>query len=459
MSSSADRFAPFAARMRAEGLPDLALATFAHFYEQLVSGATGLITEDSIEPIPTLPDSATFGADLVARGRRELGKTVLVKLNGGLATSMGLTGPKGLLTVKDDLTFLDVVLRQAETYGIPLVLMDSFSTHDATLAAVAAHPKARADLVVAFEQHKVPKITKADFSPGAWANDPRLEWCPPGHGNIYAALATSGALDRLLAQGYEHAFVSNIDNLGAVIDPAILGYFAEHGHGFMMEATDRTEADKKGGHLARRGDGRLLLREVAQCPASELAVFRDIALHRYFNTNNIWLSLPKLKAFLTACDGVVKLPMIRNTKTIDPRDAASPVVYQLETAMGAAIELFDDAAAVRVPRLRFAAVKKTGDLLGIRSDAYVLTDDFRVMANPRRTLGQIVVDLDDRHYAFIDQMEERFPAGPPSLIDCEKLEVVGDVRFEKGVVVKGTVRVVNDASAPRTIIAGTTLAG
>ncbi len=238
--------------MRAAGLPEIAIETFAHYYGELVSGATGMIPEASIEPIDTLPDAATFGPALAARGRRELGKTVLMKLNGGLATSMGLTGPKALLTVKDGLTFLDVVLRQAETYGIPLVLMDSFSTHDATLAAVAAHPTSRADLVVAFEQHMVPKITKADFTPGEWPSDPRLEWCPPGHGNLYAALATSGALDRLLGAGYEHAFISNVDNLGAVIDPAILGYFAEQRHGFMMEVTDRTEADKKGGHLARR---------------------------------------------------------------------------------------------------------------------------------------------------------------------------------------------------------------
>jgi UTP--glucose-1-phosphate uridylyltransferase len=457
MSSLADRFAPFAARMRAEGLPEVAIKTFEYYYGQLVAGATGMIPERSIEPIAALPDVTAFGAELAERGRRELRKTVLMKLNGGLATSMGLVGPKALLTVKNGLTFLDIVLRQAETYGIPLVLMDSFTTHEATLAAVAAHPRSRADLVVAFEQHKVPKITKADLTPGDWPSDRRLEWCPPGHGNLYAALASSGALDRLLAQGYEYAFVSNIDNLGAVIDPAILGYFAEHRHGFMMEVTDRTEADKKGGHLARRTDGQLVLRELAQCPTDELGGFQDVGRHRYFNTNNIWLNLPMLKAFLAAGDGVVRLPMICNTKTIDPRDPGSPAVYQLETAMGTAIELFADAAAVRVPRLRFAAVKKTGDLLGIRSDAHVLTDDFRIVPNPRRKLGAIVVTLDDRYYAFIDQMEARFPDGPPSLVDCARLDVVGDVRFGRDVVVKGTVRVANETSTPHDVPAGTLL--
>lgn len=449
----------FAARMRAAGLPELAIATFAHYYAQLEVGATGLISEREIEPVDTLPDSTTFGSDLAERGRRALAKTVLVKLNGGLATSMGLTGPKALLTVKNGLTFLDVVMRQAETHRIPLVLMDSFSTHAATLAAVARHPQSRADLVIAFEQHKIPKVARDGLAPGVWPKDPQLEWCPPGHGNLYAALATSGALDRLLAGGYEHAFVSNVDNLGAVIDPAILGYFAEQGHAFMMEVTDRTEADKKGGHLARHRDGRLVLRESAQCPVDEQDAFQDVARHRYFNTNNIWLSLARLQEFLDANGGLVRLPMIRNTKTIDPRDPTSPVVYQLETAMGAAIELFADAAAVRVPRLRFAAVKKTGDLLGIRSDAFVLTDDNRIVPNPARELGALIVNLDDRFYGFIDQLEARFPDGPPSLVGCEKFEVTGDVRFGRGVVARGTVSVVNDGAAQLRIPDGTVLAG
>jgi UTP--glucose-1-phosphate uridylyltransferase len=156
---------------------------------------------------------------------------------------------------------------------------------------------------------------------------------------------------------------------------------------------------------------------------------------------------------------VIKLPMIRNTKTIDPRDAASPVVYQLETAMGAAIELFAGAAAVRVPRLRFAAVKKTGDLLGIRSDAHVLTDDFRIVPNPARTRGALVVNLDDRYYAFIDQMETRFPSGPPSLVACDKLDVVGDVRFGRDVTIRGTVKIENDSATPREIPDGATFEG
>jgi UTP--glucose-1-phosphate uridylyltransferase len=372
---------------------------------------------------------------------------------------MGLTGPKSLLTVKRGLTFLDILLRQARAHDIPLVLMNSFSTRDATANAIASQTVLPPERVIMFEQDLVPKIAKADLTPGRWPADERLEWCPPGHGNVYSALDTSGTLDRLLADGYEYAFVSNIDNLGAVIDFPVLGWFAEQALDFMLEVTDRTEADKKGGHLARRADGKLILRETAQCRPEDVDAFQDTGRHRFFNTNNLWLSLPALKAFLGAVDGVVRLPMIRNTKTIDPRDRNSPAVYQLETAMGAAVELFDDAAAVRVPRVRFAPVKNTGDLLAVRSDAYELTDDFRVVPSTARTLGPLVVTLDPPYYGFVDQMEARFPHGAPSLVACELLGVVGDVKFGRDVVVRGTVQLANRGDVQREIPDGTVLEG
>ena len=455
--NSSERFAPFAELMRARGLPVSAIKTFEHYYAQLASGHTGLIPEHEIEPIRSLPDAATFPERLVERGKQALAKTVLLKLNGGLATTMGLTGPKSLLPVKGGLTFLEILLEQARAHDIPLVLMNSFSTREPTAKALAAQTIVPPERVITFEQDLVPKIAKADLTPGRWDADDKLEWCPPGHGNVYSALDTSGTLDRLLDAGYEYAFVSNIDNLGAVIDLPVLGYFAEHKLGFMLEVTDRTEADKKGGHLARRADGKLVLRETAQCRPEDVATFQDTSRHRYFNTNNLWLSLPALKAFLVAVEGVVRLPMIRNSKTIDPRDRESPAVYQLETAMGAAVELFDDAAAIRVPRVRFAPVKNTGDLLAVRSDAYELTDDFRVVPSSARTLGPLIVTLDPPYYGFVDQMEARFPHGAPSLVACELLDVVGDVAFGRDVIVRGPVRLANRGGTQRAIPDGTVL--
>src|SRR5262249_12656767 len=146
-----------------------------------------------------------------------------------------------------------------------------------------------------FLQHKVPKVRASDLAPAEWPADPAHEWCPPGHGDLYTALFTSGLLDALLAGGYEHAFVSNSDNLGAVVDLDLVGYFAAERLPFLMEVCDRTESDKKGGHLARRRDGGLVLREVALCPKDELPFFQDVTIFRYFNTNTLWVSLPALQ--------------------------------------------------------------------------------------------------------------------------------------------------------------------
>lgn len=454
-------FTPFAEKMRSEGLPEIAIRTFQRYYEQLAAGETGLIPETDIRPVASLPDLEHLPVELAETGRAVLPRTILLKLNGGLGTSMGLERAKTLLAVKDGLTFLDIIARQALQAGAPLLLMNSFATRDDSLAALARYPALRGPIPLDFVQHKVPKVLQADLAPASWPQDPDLEWCPPGHGDIYTALLTSGLLDVLLANGYIYAFVANADNLGATLAPVILGYFAERGLPFLMEVADRTAVDRKGGHLAqRRSDGRLVLRESAQCPAEDMDAFQDIGRHRYFNTNNLWLNLPALKALLDERGGVLGLPLIRNSKTLDPRDPASPKVYQLETAMGAAISLFDGAAALRVPRPRFAPVKTCDDLLAVRSDAYVMTGDWQIVANPARTLpGPPVVSLDPRYYKLIDDLEARFPFGPPSLVACERLTVRGDVRFGREVACQGLAEVVNEldhqaALADQTCVTG-----
>jgi UTP--glucose-1-phosphate uridylyltransferase len=458
MPNLSPQFAPFAERMRAEGLPDIAIRTFEHYYRQLIKGETGLIPETEITPVDSLPDAETFSEQLAQAGQATLSKTILLKLNGGLGTSMGLTKAKSLLTVKNGLSFLDIIARQAIEIGIPLVLMNSFSTQADSLAALEKYPDLPGHVPLDFVQHKIPKIAQADFSPAEWPQEPDLAWCPPGHGDIYTALVTSGLLNRLLDAGYKYAFVSNADNLGAVMDTAILGYLAENRIPFMIEVAGRTGADKKGGHLAYR-NGQLILRESAQCPAEDEAAFQDVGRHKYFNTNNLWLNLPALKAVLEANNNILGLPMIRNAKTLDPRDPASPPVYQLETAMGSAIAVFEGAQAVRVPRSRFAPVKTTNDLLAIRSDAYTLTGDYRVIANPARTLDHIVVDLDSRYYKMIADLEARFPHGALSLLECVRLTVEGDIRFGANVRAKGDVTLTNHSGAQVKIEDNTLLRG
>jgi UTP--glucose-1-phosphate uridylyltransferase len=240
--------------------------------------------------------------------------------------------------------------------------------------------------------------------------------------------------------------VSNADNLGAVLDPAILGYVAERRLAFLMEAADRTLADRKGGHLCRLLDGRLALREAAQCPPDEAADFQDVERHHYFNSNNLWLHLPSLRQTLHENGGVIPLPTIVNRKTLDPRDPSSPAVVQLESAMGSAISLFSPSEAIRVSRRRFSPVKNTNDLLAVRSDAYRLLADGRLVLDEARSLPP-VVSLDPRYYTGIDDFERRFPGGPPSLIDCDALTVEGDVSFGWGVVLRGSVRIATASGA------------
>jgi UTP--glucose-1-phosphate uridylyltransferase len=446
-------------KMEREGIAEAAIETFKHYYEQLREGETGMLPESDIEPVSDVQD-----LDELPDGDAPLDEAVVLKLNGGLGTSMGMTRAKSLIEAKDGLSFLDVIARQVlelrERTGarLPLVLMNSFYTRDDSLEALRAHADLAADVPADFVQNKEPKVLVDGLGPAEWPQDPSLEWAPPGHGDLYTALLTSGMLDALLDAGYRWAFMSNSDNLGAVLDTRVLGWIARESIPFAMEVTDRTEADRKGGHIARRRGGGYLLRETAQTPEEDLEALQDISRHRYVNTNNLWLDLPVLKQVLDDRGGVLGLPLIVNRKTLDPSDSSTPPVYQLETAMGAAIGVFDGARPVRVPRSRFSPVKTTEDLLALRSDAYVLADDARVELAPQRDGTPPVVDLDDDYYKRLADFDERFPAGAPSLVECERISVEGDVRFGRGVVARGRVRVAAE-NGRREIEDGTVLEG
>ena len=219
-----------------------------------------------------------------------------------------------------------------------------------------------------------------------------------------------------------------------------------------MEVTRRTEADKKGGHLAvRNSDNQLLLREVAQCPEDDLEDFQNIDTHQFFNTNSLWIRLDSLKKALEQHDGIIPLPMIINSKTVDPRDKKSTSVYQLEVAMGAAIECFPGASAICVPRSRFAPVKTTSDLFALRSDAYETTVDGRLALISKRDGKPPIVNLSDE-YKLVDSLEG---LGCPSLKDADKISISGYVRFAENVTIKGSVSFINEDSKTKWIASGT----
>ena len=249
-------------------------------------------------------------------------------------------------------------------------------------------------------------------------------------------------------------FVSNSDNLGATLDLSILTYFAKADAPFMMECCERTENDKKGGHLAlRNSDKQLILRESAMCADEDEGAFQDITKHRFFNTNNLWVRLDKLKEVINKNGGFIPLPMIKNKKTVDPKDDSSQPVLQLETAMGAAIECFQGATAIVVPRTRFAPVKKCDDLLLLRSDAYVLENNKPVL-NPACGGSAPVMALDSKKYKLVGALEEATAAGLPSLVQCKKLSIKGLVRMSAKTKFVGEVSIVNNSDEAKMIPAG-----
>jgi UTP--glucose-1-phosphate uridylyltransferase len=455
-SEKKDHLTAFSAKMESEGLPPVVIDTFAYYYGKVLKGKTGLVHDRDIRPV--VPAEIETHGNLIAYGRTGVDvfpQTVRIILNGGLGTSMGLKGAKSLIEIKDGMSFLDIIMRQAENSEVTLAFMNSFNTQEDALAALSKLKPSK--FPINFLQHKFPKILQQDYSPATWPKNPKLEWNPPGHGDIYTALLTSGILESLIDNGIIYAFISNSDNLGARLDESLLGYFAHHQFPFMMEVAKRTPADIKGGHLARHKNGRLLLREAAQCPADELGAFQDIQRYQYFNTNNIWINLNALKTLFNK-QKIIHLPLILNPKTLDPRDKNSPPVYQIESAMGAAISLFAGATAVNVPRTRFYPVKTCNDLLAVRSDCFVYNVDESLRVNPirikRNNPGATRVDLDPKYYGKIDDLERRFKNGIPSLVECDSLVIEGDVLFEKDVIVKGSVTIKNTGKSQAVIKKG-----
>lgn len=448
-----------AEKMRAAGQSEAAIGAFLQAVDKVQAGDDGFWREDEILPV----DEVTRYEDIpVATAPLEAWERLaIIKLNGGLGTSMGMQGPKSLLPVKGGECFLDYIARQVlhgrKGRAAPrFYLMNSFNTRAESLAHLRRYPtlqqgQDRLD----FLQHQVPKLHESTLAPVSWPEDPRLEWCPPGHGDIYAALLGSSLLKRLIQEGVEFLFVSNADNLGAVVEDRILAWLWRSDYAFVMEVTARLPVDAKGGHLARRRDnGRLMLRETSQCAPADVNCFENTEKHRYFNTNNLWLRLPALARLLDQYHGVLPLPLIKNRKLLDPQNPASPLVLQLECAMGAAIELFEQATALAVPRSRFAPVKTTDDLLAVRSDAYTLAPDFQLVLAGERKGQPPQIKLDPRYYRWVQDFDRCFADGLPSLRRCDRLEVVGPCLFCADVVCEGAVKFMNPESHPRRIAPG-----
>ncbi|XP_035179261.1 UTP--glucose-1-phosphate uridylyltransferase isoform X2 [Oxyura jamaicensis] len=318
-----------------------------------------------------------------------LNKLVVVKLNGGLGTSMGCKGPKSLIGVRNENTFLDLTVQQIEhlnkTYNtdVPLVLMNSFNTDEDTKKILQKYSHSRVKIYT-FNQSRYPRINKETLLPIAkdvsYSGENTECWYPPGHGDIYASFYNSGLLDNLIGEGKEYIFVSNIDNLGATVDLYILNHLMNPPNGkrceFVMEVTNKTRADVKGGTLTQY-ENKLRLVEIAQVPKAHVDEFKSVSKFKIFNTNNLWIALSAIKRLQEK--NAIDMEIIVNPKTLD----GGLNVIQLETAVGAAIKSFENSLGINVPRSRFLPVKTTSDLLLVMSNLYSLNAGSLTMSEKR----------------------------------------------------------------------------
>lgn len=302
-----------------------------------------------VSNIPHMAENAQVDTTL-------LDKVVVLKLNGGLGTTMGCEGPKSLVHVTPDKTFLDIITQQLQKARVqyharlPLILMNSAFTDKDTHTALTS----RNIPFQSFLQHYFPRLD-------AETKQPISDCYPPGHGDVYPSFFESGLLDQCLKDGFDYVFISNSDNLGATVSPEILTYMKEKELDFLMEVTPKTERDKKGGAIVHYHD-QLILIERSQIPPSHSKSFERSNVFHVFNTNSLWLNLKVLKDKIT--QSAITLPIIVNKKVIHKKH-----VIQLETAMGAAISCFEKSGLISVNRDRFLPVKSKEDLAYIRSVA------------------------------------------------------------------------------------------
>lgn len=377
------------------------------------------------------------------QGARLLDRLVVLKLNGGLGTSMGCTGPKSAIEVRTGNTFLDLTVQQIKSLNekydsdVPLCLMNSFNTHKTTRKILRKYKHGDVR-IESFNQSRYPRIYKENFMPLPRSVDSSLEhWYPPGHGDVFPALYNSGLLDKFLGEGKEYIFISNIDNLGATVDFKILKYLAESDDDFIMEVTDKTRSDIKGGTLIDY-EGKPKLLEIAQVPKNKVDEFKSVKKFKIFNTNNLWVRLRSIKSFIEQ-GSMDEIDIIVNQKDVD-----GEAVIQLERAAGAAIQFFKKAQGINVPRSRFLPVKDTSDLFLAQSDLYEM-EEGHLMLDPRRQFGNPLVKLGE-HFKKVADYNARFK-GIPHILELHHLTVSGDVTFGANVTLAGTVIIVANHGA------------
>lgn len=359
-----------------------------------------------------------------------LNQLVVVKLNGGLGTTMGCTYPKSLIVCQNGQTFFEIVVEQLkeinQKYGsdVPLVLMHSFYTDELMKPSIA---KIQGLRVETFLQNRFPRIYEDTLEPVPNAPDcDNSMWNPPGHADVYHCLRDSGLLDKFLAEGKRYMMISNIDNLGSRVDLKVLNKMISDNLPYSCETVDKTPEEWKGG-MPIHYHGHLKLLETAEVPPDHMNDY--IAIH-YFHSNNLWVSLEQLKQ---ALDGNTLITdVIQNHKVYNGKK-----VVQLESASGSAIQSFPRAIAVKVPRRRFMPVKACNELLLMRGDLYI-RHGAELLLNEKRTVPGLPAVKLSPCFQKVEDFESRIPS-PPSIFNLISLDVEGDVKFGKNIVLEGKV--------------------
>lgn len=389
--------------------------------------------EDLVVPMKSLPQYDKSETAALTK------KLCVLKLNGGLGTTMGCTGPKSVIEVHSELSFLDLTVSQIEYLNnqhdanVPLILMNSFNTHEETLKVVKKYQDIKAQ-ILSFNQSRFPRISKESMIPLVdTPNSDKEAWYPPGHGDVYRAFVNSGLCEEMIQQGKEYVFISNIDNLGATVNFDILNYMVKEKVDFIMEVTDKTRSDVKGGTLIEY-EGKPKLFEIAQCPPSKLDEFKSIKKFKIFNTNNLWVSLKSILSLVKGNE-LSQVDVITNYKKAMGKD-----VIQLETACGAAIQFFGNAKGINVPRSRFLPVKSTSDLFVVQSNLYELQNGTLSMSKKRTYPSVPLVNLGE-NFKTVGNYNSRLRS-IPDVLELDQLTVSGDVTFGTNVVLRGTVIIV-----------------
>ncbi|MBT3515697.1 MAG: UTP--glucose-1-phosphate uridylyltransferase [Flavobacteriaceae bacterium] len=366
-----------------------------------------------------------------------LAQLAVCKLNGGLGTTMNCRGPKSAIIVREKKTFINILVEQISELNkkykadVPLYFMNSFNTHDAT-ERIISRVKGTTR-ILSFCQHSYPRLLADESGFLDLQKKSADAWYPPGHGDLFSCILENGYLDSLIKEGRECLFISNADNLGAVIDLKILDYMINEDIPFLMEVTSKTTADMKGGVLCQ-GKDRIQLLEIANVPPEHVAEFCGNKKFKFFNTNNIWINLIHLKRMLK--EGPLDLDLVINRKQVKKQD-----ILQLETTVGSALNLFPGSVGMNVPRSRFLPVKKTSDLLLVQSNLFDLDRGILKRDSAINDSNLPRINLKDP-FNDLKEYQRRVPV-PPDIAELSSLELEGQVQFNGNVTLKGNVRLIS----------------